>query len=403
MRGRLGLLPICAAAGVFFASGTARIYLVPFHARAAGASSAEIGLLFSGMQLCAAAAAIPAGMVVDRYGRRRVLVAAALLGAGNLVAIAGASWFPLELLLQGVGGVSGSAGMATCMALAVDRTSPTRLGSAVASVTLSNQVGYLAGPALAALLLRWLSVDADLVASGCLALLVLAIVPLIEEPSRSTARRGRLGAAVRSLAGRRDVASVFLAMLAATLLWGTLEAFLPLFASERLRLSESVVGVLLAFQALLNGASRYPAGRIANRMAGGPAIFALTTGYGAMLVAATQVRGLAGGLILCGSVVLIATAFVLLATAFAALSDEANRGTVMGVYTTAIFVGLSAGPLGVGPIVQVSDFAVGFTACAVTAIALSFVALFVIGGRSPARPALAGATLDGGGSGPERR
>ncbi len=382
-RPAIRVLPVCLLAAGFFAAGTARLYLVPFHARAAGASDAEVGVLFSAMQIAAAFVSIPSGLLADRWGRRRVLVVAALLGAVNLVAISRARSYPVELGLQLLGGASGSAGMATCMALVVSGVAPRRMGAAVAWLTLANQVGYLVGPALAAVLLRWLSVDDDLIVSGCLALLVLALVPLVREPGPAVARRRLTLAQVAALAGRRDVASVFFGMLAATLLWGTVEAYLPLFARDQLGLASPVVGGLIALQALLNGAARYPAGRLADRLGWrSPAIVALVAGYGGLLWGATQVPGLAGGLVLSAAVVLIATAFVLLATTFASLSDEANRGTVMGGYSASIFVGLAIGPLAFGPVVQAAGYPAAFGACAATATVVSFWALLIVG-RQP--------------------
>jgi len=385
-RPALRVLPVCLLAAGFFASGTARLYLVPFHARAAGAGSAEVGVLFSVMQVSAAAVSIPAGLLADRWGRRRVLVVAAALGAVSLVAISRTRSYPLELALQALGGASGSAGMATCMALVVSGVPRRRLGTAVAWLTLANQVCYLAGPALAALLLRWLSVEEDLVVSGCLALVVLALLPLLHERRWERGRRRPTLAELGALARRRDVVAVFFGMLAATLLWGTVEAYLPLFARDQLRLSAPVVGGLIALQALLNGTARYPAGRLADQLRWrSPAIVALTAGYGGLLVTATQVPGLAGGLVLSGAVALIATAFVLLATAFASLSDEANRATAMGVYGTAVFVGLAVGPLAFGPVVEAVDYAAGFGACAATATVVSLVALLGVGRRRAAR------------------
>ena len=88
------------------------------------------------------------------------------MGAVSLVGIARTESYPLALLLQAVGGASGSIGMATCMAIAIDGAAPGRSGAALGWLTLGNQAGYLVGPALAAVPLRWLSVDDNLAVSG---------------------------------------------------------------------------------------------------------------------------------------------------------------------------------------------------------------------------------------------
>ena len=53
-----------------------------------------------------------------------------------------------------------------------------------------------------------------------------------------------------------------LAMFGATIVWGTVQAYLPLFGKEALGLSGPAIGYLLAVQAVFNGLSRVPGGRI---------------------------------------------------------------------------------------------------------------------------------------------
>src|SRR5260370_14942409 len=54
-------------------------------------------------------------------------------------------------------------------------------------------------------------------------------------------------------------------LVAATLVWGTVAAFLPIFGKEALHLPGSQVGLLLALQAVANGLSRIPGGSLVDR------------------------------------------------------------------------------------------------------------------------------------------
>src|SRR5438094_286600 len=69
----------------------------------------------------------------------------------------------------------------------------------------------------------------------------------------------------------------------------------------------------------------------------------------------------------------IATAYVAMGVVFGGLSEASTRGVTMGAYGTVLFLGLAAGPLIFGPIVQTYGYAAGFTACAVAAIGLALV------------------------------
>jgi MFS family permease len=69
----------------------------------------------------------------------------------------------------------------------------------------------------------------------------------------------------------------------------------------------------------------------------------------------------------------MATVYIAVAVVFGDLSAGSTRGVTMGMYGTVLFVGLTMGPLLFGPLVQAYGYAVGFTTCAVVAVALVFV------------------------------
>jgi len=66
---------------------------------------------------------------------------------------------------------------------------------------------------------------------------------------------------------------------------------------------------------------------------------------------------------------------------FADLSSASTRGVTMGAYGSILFLGLAAGPLLFGPIVQGYGYAVGFTVCAATSVVLLAVMTAMQSGR----------------------
>ena len=64
---------IYLAAGASFAALAARGLLVPLYAHDLGAGRFEVGALFSVSTLAAAALSLPSGLLIDRFGTRRLL------------------------------------------------------------------------------------------------------------------------------------------------------------------------------------------------------------------------------------------------------------------------------------------------------------------------------------------
>jgi MFS family permease len=160
-----------------------------------------------------------------------------------------------------------------------------------------------------------------------------------------------------------------------TLVWGTVGAFLPVFGKEALGLPSAEVGYLLALQAVVNGLSRLPGGRLVDRARRRwPIVFAGIIVWSAATVVLGHLTGFVGpAIVLVIGTPFMATAFVAIGVVFADLSSTSTRGVTMGMYGTILFVGLSAGPLIFGPVVQNAGYAAGFTACAVVATALGVV------------------------------
>jgi MFS family permease len=196
--------------------------------------------------------------------------------------------------------------------------------------------------------------------------------------SNTTQHTGRglsLREPLAALLRQRAFPPTALGLIAITLTWGTIGAFMPVFGREALGLPSYQVGYLLAVQAVFNAASRIPAGQLVDRMRHRwPIVFAGGVGWSAVMVVLGHLTGfLWPAVFLAVGTPLMAAAFVAMGVVFADLSTASTRGVTMGVYGTVLFLGLSLGPLLFGPIVQVYGYAAGFTACAAVAVVLLLV------------------------------
>lgn len=363
------------AAGASFAALSARGLTVPLYAHELGASRFEVGALFSVSTLAAALLSLPSGVLVDRFGARALLGTSFVLAAGSQLATAFTPSVPLLFLWQVIGGLAAGAQQAALFSAVTESTSGSRLGRAMGWLTFSMQAGFFLGPSIAGIALRWIDLRMDI---GVTTALLLFAAPAAFAASGTRQHTGRglnLSTPLAALLRNRSFVPVSIGLVAATLVMGTIGAYLPVFGRENLGLPSAQVGYLLALQAVVNGLSRLPGGRMVDRARQRwPIVFVGVLGWSAACVVLGHLTGFVGpAIVLAIGTPFIATAFVAMGVVFGDLSASSTRGVTMGVYGTILFLGLSIGPLVFGPLVQSFGYAAGFTAAAAVASALVLV------------------------------
>ncbi|HXN90486.1 MAG TPA: MFS transporter [Candidatus Sulfotelmatobacter sp.] len=363
------------AAGAVFATIAARGLTVPLYAHDLGASRFEVGALFSASTLAAAILSLPSGVLVDKFGARTLLaISLVLTGASQLATAASTSVAPL-FLWQIIGGLAAGTQQAALFSSVAESVSRSRMGRALGWLTLSMQVGFFLGPAIAGLALKWIDVRTDIAVTTALMVFTIPGAIAASNTAQHTGRGFSLREPLLALLRQPAFPATVLGLVAITLTWGTIGAFMPVFAREALGLPSYQVGYLLAIQAVFNGASRIPAGQLIDRMRRRwPIVFAGGVGWSAVMVVLGHLTGFFWpAVFLAVGTPLMAAAFVAMGVVFADLSRASTRGVTMGVYGTVLFLGLSLGPLLFGPIVQGYGYAAGFTASAAAAVVLLLV------------------------------
>jgi MFS family permease len=361
------------AAGASFAALAARGLTVPLYAHDLGASRFEVGALFSVSTLAGALLSLPSGILIDRFGARTLLGISFVLAAGSQIATAFTPSVAPLFMWQVIGGLAAGAQQAALFTAVTESTSGGRLGRAMGWLTFSMQAGFFLGPSIAGIALRWVDTRTDIAVTT--ALLLFAIPGAFAASGTRQISSGQglsFRAPLRALLAQRSFVPVSIGLVAATLGWGTIGAFLPVFGREALGLPNAQVGYLLALQAVINGLSRLPGGRLVDRARHRwPIVFTGVIGWSVASVVLGHLTGFAGpALVLAAGTPFMATAFVAMGVVFGDLSAASTRGITMGIYGTILFLGLSAGPLLFGPVVQTFGYAAGFTACAAVASAL---------------------------------
>jgi MFS family permease len=359
-------------AGAVFATIAARGLTVPLYAHEMGASRFAVGALFSVATFAAAVLSLPAGVLVDRFGARTLLAVSLVLTAGSQVATALTDSVAPLFLWQVIGGLAAGIQQSAVFSAVTESVARGRLGRAMGWLTLSMQLGFTLGPAIAGLALRWIDVRTAIAVTT--ALLVFTIPGAIVT-SRTRQQSGRglsIREPLRALAKQAAFVPVVIGLISTTLVWGTFGAFVPIFAKESLGLPSAQVGYLLAIQSIFNAGSRPIAGGIVDRARRRwPIVAAGVIAWAAASIVLGHMSGFwLPALVIAIGTPFIATAFVAIGVVFGDLSSASTRGVTMGMYGTILFLGLSAGPLLFGPVVQGYGYAAGFTACAAVAVLL---------------------------------
>lgn len=71
--------------------------------------------------------------------------------------------------------------------------------------------------------------------------------------AEGAAKETDIASDLTSLVKRPNLGSLVLALFAATVLWGTLEAYLPLLGKESMGLDNNQIGFMMSMQAFMNG------------------------------------------------------------------------------------------------------------------------------------------------------
>jgi len=365
-----GILPpvavACLVVFLHYLGAYMRMPLLPLYARDGGARAGEIGLLMGAFTIVAAVNAIPGGLLADRFGRRRLILVGLFISAASSFAL------PLGQAVGYLAGILALAGWAMAaltpavMAYIGEAGGSAGAGRAYGWYTTALYGGMTLGPAAGGIAADLAGYRVAFLASGTV-LLATWLLALAGLPERRSQGRGR-GA---SVAGLREVMvnpvvlGCWGAVFCMTFAWGVLLAFFPLYAQD-VGLSRGTIGGLFGVQAFCNMGMRAPVGYLSDRsgirapfVVGGLLVFGAAAAVIPMLThpgplaVAVGLTGVGQGI---GAV---ATGAVLSET-----TEPSVRGAAMGGYSMALYAGVAAGSVMVGPLIERGGFRAGFTVAA---------------------------------------
>jgi MFS family permease len=213
--------------GLILASAAAQFALVPVmpvYAHRLGLSGFQQGMVLGATGLAALVVSVPAGTLSDRFGARRITLAAGLLMASAMLAQALADSFPALLaarLAFGAGyAMVWTAGL--CW-LADAAGGPAALGGSVASAG----VGGVAGPAASGALTQHFGLAVPLLAAGAGFTVITAALGSLRVPPGPAGPRPAAAMGLRAAARDRSIIGAAAAVVVAGLSTGACALLVP--------------------------------------------------------------------------------------------------------------------------------------------------------------------------------
>lgn len=353
-------LPVVCPSAIVSTIHQALLVVLPLYVLAIGGTLAEsamiIGLKGVGMML----ADLPAGLLLARFGDKRVMLGAAITSS---LALGLMTLFPVLWVLTAAAmllGFSHASWLVGRISYVTDATEPGERGRVMSLSAGTIRLGNVIGPLLAGLLIAAFGYQATLGAFAVSSLLVVLFVALWvsfikphgEDSHRLVALRDAL----------TDNHKVFLtagvASLALMLVRASRALLLPLTGAA-LMLDETSIGMVISIGALIDTLLFYPAGSMMDRIGRKPmfisslillglsiSLLPLAEGFWSLIMIAS-LMGLGNGV----------SAGVIM-TVGSDLAPGTNRGGFIGIWRLLSDVGSTSGPLLIGLVVKLSGLAV---------------------------------------------
>jgi len=381
---RAALIRLCAAGFIAYCSyAICRTPLLPLFARELGAGPALIGFVMGTSTLTGIVVKLPAGALSDVFGRRRLLLAGALVFATLPFTYLLASTLAVLVLLRFVHGSATAIFGPVASASLSDIAPTTKRGTWLSTYSTAQGAGQALGPVLAGYLIAAGRFDLAFAAAGLIGIGVPVIVAGWRGHSEVRAHREPWQEFKHGIAevGRdRLVLVTSGAQAAQFVLNGTLNAFLPLYGREVLGLTVTQLGWLFGVQTVTTLAVRPVIGYLSDRLG---RRWVIVTGL-VVCSAAVLLVSVATNVSEIVTAVLAYAAGVATTTAATSayitdMTRRARYGAAHGVFGTIYDVGDALGPIVAGVLVAVVGYTGMFQVMAV--VAFTMAAAFAVASR----------------------
>jgi len=357
--------------------------LLPSYLHGLGATGLLIGFIFGTFSLSRTLFLPLFGRMSDMRGRKPFITTGLLLYFTASVAFMISSSVMAVLLIRFFQGVASAMIMPVAQAYAGDITPGGKEGKVMGIINASVYGGLSAGPMIGGLLMDAFGIQASFYAMGMVCFLgfvlcLCGLPPTDEEPGAANTGR-QTPVQFKTLLKNRLLAGLFLFRFAYMLCVGAVWAFLPLLADVKFHMSSFAIGLLVMLSVFVSAALMVPMGMLADRMsrrrlilAGGMltslAMVCFSFIYAASgLYAVSIIIGLGGGV----------SMPALMATAVDIGHHTKSMGSVMSFLTISHSLGMIAGPVIAGVMMDMVDLSTALSGSAAVMLVATIFGYFL--------------------------
>ena len=362
-------LLLCVMGGLaIFSSTMAKNPVLPLFIRSLGVPVSTVGFIAAASTVVGILVSIPAGILSDVIGRKRVILVAAFVFATApfLYLLVHLPW---QLVLVRIYHGLATAILGPVAMAAVADTYQKGRGERMGWYSSATMVGRFLAPFVGGALIfgenyHWVFLVDGI--SGVLALLAAICLPI------SVSATGPVGETLRRERGKigRELGVIFRhpGILATSgieavqyFAYGTIETYLPIYLNEKLKYTPMEIGLLFTVQILAATVTKPVMGRVSDRygrvpmIAAGLALGGVTT---AVMILSNNYFVIA---VLVGVFGLgLATTTASTSALVADLSKAYARGSALGVLSSIMDVGHSTGPMVAGILIAATSYEMTF-------------------------------------------
>ncbi len=304
-----------------------------------------ITLLFTIQAITGLGATSIIGSLMDRFGRKGIMIAGLVANAGLMIAMSGADRLEQWVVLSALYGAVTPIFSVGAHAMVADLVEPTRRINAYALLRIVSNLGLALGPIVGGRLASNPVVSYQVTAAAYVILAGTVAIFLVES-LRPTGERDEQPGSYLTLLRDRMFIAVFglsiLVMMGATLVF----RLMPIYIKENYAIAEDQFGLIVTVNAVMVVLFQYGATRISGRfrplpvLALGALIYAL--GVGSVALGATFAAfALSMVIVTCGELLVAPTSTALVAN----LAPPDMRARYMGLFSITYMIAGGTGPV----------------------------------------------------------